>query len=211
VRTKLFFIILIVAVFASCRKVSIKSDPDNPDLPAYSEQGLNVGGILINDKAWLTVKLGLFTTSRPLQLLSYPSGDSIVVLLNGNFKDTALQNQNLRTIFVVIKNLKLITDDDLLQLNERTFILDGNTNYGGFSEAYGYNKQGKAVGKITFGKVSVISNVTYGDGSPNNPIKHPYIVAGQLNMDLSMTTNYSLTKGRFDVNLVRSSNQFSVF
>lgn len=210
-RTKLFFIILIVAVFASCRKVSIKSDPDNPDLPAYSEQGLNVGGILINDKAWLTVKLGLFTTSRPLQLLSYPSGDSIVVLLNGNFKDTALQNQNLRTIFVVIKNLKLITDDDLLQLNERTFILDGNTNYGGFSEAYGYNKQGKAVGKITFGKVSVISNVTYGDGSPNNPIKHPYIVAGQLNMDLSMTTNYSLTKGRFDVNLVRSSNQFSVF
>ena len=210
-RTKLFLIILIVVFLASCRKVSIKSDKDNPDLPAYSEQGLNVGGILINDQAWLTVKLGLFTTSRPLQLLSYPNGDSIVVLLNGNFKDTALQNQNLRTIFVVIKNLKIITDDDLLQLNERTFILDGNTNYGGFSESYGYNKKGKAVGKITFGKVSIISNVTYGNGSPNNPIKHPYIVAGQLNMDFSTTSNYSLTKGRFDVNIIRSSNQFAVF
>jgi hypothetical protein len=201
----------VIVVFASCRKVSIKSDPDNPDLPAYSEQGLNVGGILINNNAWLTVKPGLFTTTRPLQLLSYPSGDSIVVLLNGNFKDTGLQNQNLRTIFAVIKNLTIITDDDLLQLNDKTFILDGNTNYGGFSEAYGYNKQGKAVGKMTFGKVSVISNVTYGDGSPNNPIKHPYIVAGQLNMNLSTTSNYALTKGRFDVNIVRSSNQFVVF
>jgi len=103
VRTKLFFIISVIVVFASCRKVSIKSDPDNPDLPAYSEQGLNVGGILINNNAWLTVKPGLFTTTRPLQLLSYPNGDSIVVLLNGDFKDTGLQNQNLRTIFAVIK------------------------------------------------------------------------------------------------------------
>lgn len=210
-KTNLFLILSVITVFASCRKAIIKPDPETPDLPIYSEQGLNVGGILINHKAWLTVKLGLFTTSRPLQLFSYPNGDSIVVLLNGDFKDTSFQNQNLRTAFVVIKNVKIVSDDDLLQLNGRSFILDGNANYGGFSDSYGYDKVGKAVGKITFGKVSVIPNISYGDGSPNNPVKHPYIVAGQLNMDFSTTSNYSLTKGRFDVNIVRSSNQFAVF
>jgi len=69
----------------------------------------------------------------------------------------------------------------------------------------------RGIGTLTFGKVSVINSITYGDGSPNNPIKHPYIIAGQLNMDFSTTSNYSLTKGRFDVTVVRSSNQFVVF
>jgi hypothetical protein len=210
-KTKLLLILFTIVVLASCKKALIKPDPENPDLPLYSERGLNVGGILINDKAWLTVKLGLFSTTRPLQLLSYPNGDSIVVLLNGNFKDSSLQNQNLRTIFVVIKNIKIISDDDLLQLNGKSYILDGNTNYGGFSSNYGQDKVGKAVGNITFGKVSVINNITYGDGSPNNPILHPYIVAGQLNMNFFTTTNFSLTKGRFDVTLLRSTNQFIVF
>lgn len=195
----------------SCRKSAIKPDPDSPDLPIYSEKGLNVGGILINDSAWLTVKLGLFSTARPLQLLSYPAGDSVVVLLNGNFKENSLQNQISKSIFIVIKQIKIINDNDLLQLNGKTFVLDGNENYGGFSGYYGQDKAGKAVGSISLGKVSVINNITYGDGSPNNPVLHPYIVAGQLSMKFFTTRNFSLTKGRFDVTLIRSSNQFTVF
>jgi hypothetical protein len=209
-KTKILLVLLTIIVLASCKKASVKSDLENPDLPIYSEQGLNAGGILINGKAWLTLNPGLFSLSRPLQLFSYPGGDSIVVLLNGSFKDS-LQNQNLRTIFVVIKNIRIVTDDDLLQLNDKSYILDGNTNYGGFSESYGYNKIGKAVGNITFGKVSIISNITYGDGSPNNPIIHPYIVAGHLDMNISTTANYVLTKGRFDVSILRSNNQFAVY
>src|SRR5688572_26555481 len=110
-------ILFSIVALISCRKEVIKPDPENPALPAYSEKGLNVGGILINDKPWLTLKLAPFSTLRPLQLFSYPNGDSIVLLLNGNYKDSSLQNQNPRTIFVVIKNLRIITDNDLIRLN----------------------------------------------------------------------------------------------
>ncbi len=206
----LFTLFTVVALF-SCSKRAVKPDVENPDLPAYSEQGLNVGGILVNNKSWLTLKPGLFSTARPLQFFSYPNGDSIVILLNGIYKDSSLHNLNPKTIFVVIKKIKIVTDNDLVQLNGKNYNLDGTVNYGGFSDYYGHNKLGRASGNISFGKVSEIVNVTFGDGSPNNPIRHPYIVAGRLEMNLSSTSNYSLTKGRFDVNIVRSSNQFTVF
>ncbi len=202
--------VLTVVVLVSCRKTSVKPDAENSDLPAYSEQGLNVGGILINNKPWLTLKLGLFSTARPLQLFSYPNGDSIVILLNGNYKDSSLQNQNPQTMFVVIKNIRIVTDTDLIQLNGKSYSLDGIINYGGFSDYHGYNKVGRSIGSIPFGKVSERSNITYGDGSPNNPIRHPYVIAGRLEMNLSTTSNYSLTRGRFDVSILRSNNQLVV-
>jgi len=213
-KTNFVLTFLILVALTSCRKVAVKPDPENPELPIYSEKGLNVGGILINDKPWLTAKPGGFlslSTARPLQLFSYPNGDSIVVLLNGSYKDSSLQNKDPKTIFIVIKNLKIVTDNDLLQLNGKSYLLDGNINYGGFSEYYGYNKVGNAPGSITFGKVSEISNITFGDGSPGNPILHPYIVSGHLDMKLSFPANYVLDKGRFDVTIMRSSNQFMVF
>jgi hypothetical protein len=210
-KTNVLLPLLTVVVFASCRKSPVTADPQYPDLPAYSEKGLNVGGILINDKPWLTHKLAAFSTVRPLQLLSYPNGDSIVILLNGEYKDRSLNLITPRTIFIVLKNIRIITDNDLTLLNSKTYSLDGISNYGGFSDDYGYNKIGKATGTIRFGKVSEISNITFGDGSPGNPSKHPYIVAGQLEMNLSTTTNYTLTKGRFDVTIMRSNNQFTVF
>ncbi|HMJ48313.1 MAG TPA: hypothetical protein VK498_13355 [Ferruginibacter sp.] len=209
-KTNLLLTFLLIVALTSCRKASVKPDPENPDLPIYSEQGLNVGGILINDKSWLNARLGLFSTARPLQLYSYPNGDSIVVLLNGGYKDSNMQYQQPRTIFIVIKNIRIATDNDLLQLNGKSYNLDGNINYGGFSDSYGYNKAGNAVGNIIFGKVSEISNITFGDGSPNNPIHHPYIVSGRLEMNLTTTTIYALTKGRFDVTILRSGNQFAI-
>ena len=205
-KTIISITLAIFVTLASCKKTSIKPDPQNPDLPAYSEQGLNVGGILINDSAWLTLTPGLSSTLKPVNLISYTNGDSIIILFNGNFKDSSLQNQNLRTIYIVIKNISIVTDSDLLKLNNKNFILDGSLNYGGFSDYDGNGKVGKATGNINFGKVSVMTNITYGDGSANNPILHPYIFAGKLNMNFSTTRNFSLTSGRFDMTLLRNSN-----
>lgn len=213
-KSNLLVTIFAMFALASCKKASVETDPGNPDLPIYSEQGLNTGGIMINDKAWLTVKPAGFlslSTTRPLQLYSYPNGDSIVILLNGAYKDTSLRLLPPATIFIVLKNIRIATDNDLLQLNGRSYNLDGTINYGGFSEYYGFNKVGNAIGNIQFGKVSVINSVTYGDGSPNNPIYHPYIVAGRFEMNLVTSSVYTLTKGRFDVTIVRSINQFGIF
>ena len=205
-RTQFAIILVLFFTLASCTKAPIKSDPQNPDLPSYSERGLNVGGILINDSEWLTLKPGLFSTLKPISLISYPLGDSILILLNGNFKDPGLQNQNFQTIYVVLKGINIVADHDLLQLNGKNFVLDGSINYGGFSDYAGKGKVGKSTGSITFGKISVMANVTYGDGSVNNPILHPYIFAGKLNMNFNTTRNFSLTSGRFDMTLLRNSN-----
>lgn len=201
--------LITIVVLASCKKV-IKPDPVYPDLPAYSEKGLNVGGILINDNPWLTEKTGPFNRIYPMHLFSYPTGDSIVIFLSGNYKDSSLTYSPPSTIFVVIKNVKIITDIDLVQLNGKSYNLDGNINYGGFSDYNGDYKVGRAVGNITFGKVSEMSRVTIGDGTPGNPVLHPYIVAGHLNMNLFTTTNYTLREGRFDVYIIRKT-QFVVF
>ncbi len=208
---KFLLTILLFFILASCRKAAITPDPSYPDLPAYTEKGLNTGGTLVNGKAWITFPRAFLSTIRPLQVYSYPGGDSVVVLLNGSYKDATLPDQNPSTLFIVLKNIHISTDAELQQLNGKNFVLDGSINYGGISDSYGYNKTGHATGSIRFGKVSEISNVTVGDGSPGNPILHPYIVAGQFDMTMTAPVNYNFSKGRFDVNIIRSSNQFGIY
>lgn len=195
----------------SCRKQTAPADPDIPDLPAYTEKGLNTGGAMINNKAWLTSSLAFLSTVRPVQLYSYPGGDSVVLLINGSYKDATISLLQPSTIFIVLKNIHISSDGELAVLQGITFQLDGITNYGGISEAYGLNKTGRAKGSIRFGKVSEISNVTIGDGSPGNPILHPYIAAGHFDLQIDNPVTYTISNGRFDVNIIRSSNQFMIF
>lgn len=208
---KFFFTLFFLLILASCRKAAITPDTEYPDLPAYSEKGLNTGGTLINNKAWITYPPAFLSTVRPVQLFSYSAGDSVVLLINGSYKDATLPDQNPNTIFIVLKNIHISSDADLQQLNGKTYAVDGIINYGGVSDSYGFNKSGHGSGSIRFGKVSEISNVTVGDGTPGNPVLHPYIVAGQFDMTMSAPVSYSFTHGRFDVNLIRSSNQFVIF
>ena len=209
-KTQLLLILLLAVVLSSCSKTPVKPDPENPDLPAYSEQGKITGGMFINGQPWLIHKPGLFSFAAPMQIYSYPNGDSIVVMLNGQYKDSSIAYQPPGTIFIVIKNIRIATDNDLLQLDHKVYNLDGTINYGGFSEFFGYNKIGNGTGTLTFGKVSEVSNITFGDGSPNNPAHHPFIVSGRLEMNVTATTNYAVTKGRFDLTVLRSNDQFDV-
>lgn len=134
-----------------------------------------------------------------------------MLLINGSYKDATLPDQNPNTIFIILKNIHIGTDADLQLLNGKTYVLDGSSNYCGISEGLGFNKSGHGSGSIRFGKVSEISNVTVGDGLPGNPVLHPYIIAVQFDMTMSAPVNYNFTHGRFDVNLIRSSNQFVIF
>jgi hypothetical protein len=102
---KFIVTISFLLILVSCRKAAIKPDPSYPDLPVYSEKGLNTGGALINGKAWLTYPLALLSTTRPVQVFSNPAGDSVVLLLNGSYKDATLPDQNPNTIFIVLKNI----------------------------------------------------------------------------------------------------------
>jgi hypothetical protein len=200
--------LLAIILLTACKRTTIKPDPDIPDLPSYSEKGLNNGGILIDGNAWLLEKRGMY--SRPMQLLSYPTGDSIVICLNGAYKDIALQYQQPGTLFLVIKNISIQNENDLNKLNQKNFVLDGTTNYGGFSGYYGTGKIGKGIGQIIFGRVSR-NNVSVGTGDPGNEIRNFYVMSGRVNMKLSSPMASTLTDGRFDVSIIEKSDTFATF
>lgn len=83
-KTQLFIKLLLAAsLLAACRKDVYKQDKQYPDLPAYSEKGLSVGGCFINDTAWLIPK-GTLSRTRPLYVYSYTNGDSVVLFFNGS-------------------------------------------------------------------------------------------------------------------------------
>jgi hypothetical protein len=199
------FVTLLLSFFllTQCRKDVYKQDADFPDLPAYSEKGLNVGGCFINDTAWLLPKRFLSRTKN-LYVRSYPSGDSVILFFTGRFKEDSLEYKQPHTLFVVLKNLRISSDTDLLQLSNRSFVLDGLKNYGGFGFTYYIEKPRSVNGFITFGNVTRQNYIAYGDGSPGNPKRHPYILPGRFEINITAERSYALTHGRFDMSVLQT-------
>lgn len=199
----ILIILSALCFLTSCKK--LEHDKNNPDLPAYSEEGTNTGGCLINDTAWLNIREGQYGwVIYPVEITSYPNGDSLLILFRGYSKAPTAYNNTTHEIFIVLKNIKIVTDDDLIKLNDKTFLLDGITNYGGFSDSSGKIKIGNAIGQIQFGKVEQRANWLIGNS-------HVYIFAGHYNMSFHAGRNFALTNGRFDYNLYRPGSTFIVF
>lgn len=199
----ILIILIALCFFTSCKK--LEQDKNNPDLPAYSEEGTNTGGCLINDTAWLNIKQNPNGwLIYPVEITSYPNGDSLLILFRGYSKAPASYKNTAFEIFIVLKNIKIVAEDDIIKLNDKTFLLDGVTNYGGFLDSSGKIKIGKAIGQIQFGKVEQRKNWLVGNS-------HVYIFAGHYNMSFYAGRSFSLTKGRFDYDLYRPDSTFIVF
>lgn len=202
--------IILVLFSLSCRKVVV-SDPIYPDLPAYSESGLNVGGVMINDSAWKFQQPNLMSLFNPMQIVSYLNGDSLVVIMNGN--SNYPQSLYFSQIYFVLKNIHIANDSDLVKLNGTTFNIDGQNNYAGLSMSYQNNfvNNGKSSGSISFKKAYLNKHgVIIGDGSPNNPVLLPYVIAGIFNLSLTQDRKYNLNAGRFDRTVYYNSGFASI-
>jgi hypothetical protein len=208
---KYFFILLVSTIALGCKKNRIPQfDPEEPRLPAYTEKGFNRSGVLINDTAWIGKRPAFLVSTNPLELHSFPNGDSVLLIFNGSFKDSLQYLSPTWVLYMVLKNIKIRTDDDLKKLNGLRFTLDGLNQYAGFSSGGGCDKTGKAAGYIQFGKVDRLPDFQFGDGSPNNPVRYAYITAGRFEFNLTTTRKFNLTKGRFDALLSRTSSKFTV-
>jgi hypothetical protein len=196
-------------LFTSCRKEVYKQDADFPDLPAYSEKGLGVGGCFINDTAWLMPRHFL-SRIHNLYIISYPAADSVVLFFNGQYKEDSLQYKPPSTLFVVLKNIHINSDTGLLALRNRTFELDGAVNYGGFARAFDIERPRNVTGSIRFGNVQQQLNVVYGDGSPDNPKRNPYILAGRFEVDIEADRKYTFTHGRFDMTVLKNTQFYII-
>ena len=159
----------------------------------------------LNDSAWVNFDENQYGWSvYPLEITSYPNGDSLLILFQGYSKAPSAYNNTMHEIFIVLKNIRIVSNDDLIKLNDKTFTLDGSINYGGFSDSSGKIKKGKAVGQIQFGKVEQRTNWLVENS-------HVYIFAGQYNMSFYSGRDFALTKGRFDYNLYRPDSTFIVY
>lgn len=205
----LFLQFIFIVLFAGCSKTKINPDKSYLDLPAYSQNGSNVGGVLINDTAWLTIDLPIlnFYPAFPINLECFPSGDSIVLSLYGHFKDSSVSLRLPYSIFIILKGIRIQKDSDLLNLTSKSFILDGINNYGGFGNIF-VDKIGKGSGQIKFGKVALVNNIAVGDGSPGNPIHHPFIFPAQFEFNFFQDRIYTLSQGRFDMGILNGTNLF---
>lgn len=175
-----------------------------PDLPEYSEKGLNVGGFFLNEQAWITDRYSFLSRQNTFSLYSYPAGDSIVIYWNGNYKDSVLRSNETQQLFIVLKNIKIEQDEDLYKLSGRTILLDGITNYGGFTQGYySSEKIGHGTGKLSFGNVGIIKNVKY---DPDSSSYYAFIVPGRFEMNMYTNKNYTITLGRFDMKMLRNDN-----
>ena len=182
----------------ACRKVKFFV-PDKLDsrLPEYSESGRNIGGAIINDTAWRTKPINSGARKyNPLQIYSTLSGDSTVFSFNGNYIEGTRQHISL-SLFVVIKGLKIEKEDSLIKLENKTFLLDGVNSYSAMG-IFGIDSLiGK--GKLVFNTVKKISNVVYGDGSPSNPKRYPYVISGTFEFTINGSKVYRVQNGRFDM------------
>lgn len=196
--------LLSIFLFTHCRKDVYKQDAQYADLPAYSKKGLNIGGCFINDTAWLMPKRFLSRTKN-LYIFSYPAGDSLVLFFNGRFKEDSLQYRPPHTFFLVLKNIKISSDTGLLALRNQSFKLDGVTTYGGFARGFDLEKPRSATGSITFDNIVRQDKIIYGDGSPGHPKLNPYILAGRFEINITTDRNYTLSKGRFDLTVLKDA------
>ena len=193
---------LVVAILSltisSCTKESVFTpDPANNALPLYSESGKDIAGAMFNDTVWIS-KLAnscLFCSSVLLTISSSISGDSTsFYFMRGDLSGVAYSSVLLT---VVVKSFKIETQDSIIKLNNKTFLLDGINNYCGFLRNgldTGYNGTGSFIVK----KIQKQS-LTIGDGSPGNPIYHSFIISGVFNFDI-ITNNgqYKISDGRYD-------------
>lgn len=185
-------VLLCLMLLTACVK-RFKKDKQFHDLPAYSEKGLGVGGCFVNDTPWLTTRPKLLSRGRPLFITSYPNGDSVVLSFSGAYKDPALTTHPPFGFEVVLKDITIRNDSDLAQLQNRTFMLDGQAAYGRL-----FNSATSGTGTLLFGKVAPTGSST-GDGSPGNPKYYWYMLAGRFEWQVDAPVPYRFTHGRFDV------------
>jgi hypothetical protein len=205
-----FFIVLCV-LFISCTKSStFIADKNISLLPEYSESGRNIAGALFNDTAWrsdvyISGQSGTYMDG--FWIISSLSGDSTTIIFNGKYTYNSIKFIDTLpsipvNLFVVIKGLKIENQDSLFKLNNTTFNFDNIRSYVTLTYSYNtfsFQKYGDCFGNITFNKVQKSTLLTFGDGSPNNPIINPFIISGHFNFTINGTSNYEVKDGRFDM------------
>jgi hypothetical protein len=203
-RTAIYFLLTLAAI--SCKKEAVfRADPVDDRLPEYSQEGRNIAGALINDQAWRSEFLNLYSISyNPLRIYSSTGGDSTIFEFSGRYFSPIYQPMAFRAI---IKGLRMSNIDSLGILSGKTFVLDADSAYWLYDDTSYVFSSSKGKGRLSILHVQPNKNVFYNE---NGILRNPYIVAGTFEITFSGPVNYNVTDGRFDMQ-VRPGNEFVAY
>jgi hypothetical protein len=123
-------LVLILFKVSGCLEEKFIPDPGDPRLPKYTESGNEVAGALISNMAWKTNFKTFFDAppSYDFYIYNYPNTDSIIVRIQGTINDGP--NKGAPIDFSIgIKGAGIKTYQELKNLKNRIFFIDGKTNY----------------------------------------------------------------------------------
>ena len=213
---KILWVLSVYLFVTACSKSHSSPDEGDELLPPYTEEGRNVAGALVNDTAWRAQML--FCTgcgnTAPFDIITSTGGDSTVFLFAGeytpnsvNYIDTSADNLSMDFRFTV-KGLKMDKQEDLLKLDNQTFLLNGVNSYVSLAGT-NHIPRGKGTGTFIVKHVSLDNSFVAGDGSPGNPIRYRYIVSGYFSFTVTINNKvYTVQEGRYDMAVMLEDNFF---
>lgn len=137
--TKAFLVTAALLMLQSCELSEYISDPLDPRLPRYSEEGNNVAGAFLNDIVWKSSLEWYFggVSNRPY-IHSYPEGDSLLITFYGDKGEIAF----------TINEVDVKDFDDLKALSGRKFLFSENGNKARIGDVYHPTSKSTQVGQI---------------------------------------------------------------
>jgi hypothetical protein len=167
-------------------------DPIDPRLPKFTDSGNDAAGALINDMPWVAVRNTSFVsqTTGILDIDRTYDDPSLVLTVDNGWWKKSTSDSTRVTIRFVLHSFLPNTEMDLNDMDGRTFVLDGTTDYGEivFEDLGQISSQG--VGQLIVHKAEVKME----DGI----LKHHIVATFAFDTPLPAAVNY----GRLDYGYV---------
>lgn len=125
----LLFSFTLVTLFVcfSCTEDYV-SDPLDPRLVMYTEDGSDVAGAMFNDQLWTSVLNVEFLFGGYIdepKIRSYPNHDSIVLVFEGQMENAPSENYDIE---FHLGDVSIDQISDMTSLNQRHILIDGLHN-----------------------------------------------------------------------------------
>lgn len=200
-----------VLALSGCLIEKFNPDPDNPNLPKYTEEGNQVGGALVNKVAWKTDYAVNYDgpTASVFYFTNFSEGDSVMVTLSGKYNEGTKKNFPL-DFLISIKGLQLGSTDEIKNLKGRTFLLDGVQNQAICLDSFESLKTHKdkyfsGEGRFLIKNVKEIKSLSF--TRPTGEKYNPLIVSGLFDFEFKRDS-IKIESGRFDFQVIDSDIRF---
>ncbi len=129
------FLALLLSLLLTACTGEYVPDPFDPRVPAHPATGYDAAGALINDQVWRAVENHSFLRKSDLKIITHEEDSTIHISIDGNMMESP-QPEGVKIEFVLNNRAGDIIN--ILNLNGRSFTLDGQPHYARLGSYYEY-------------------------------------------------------------------------